>query len=297
MKPSLSDSFSVTKARVIRDPDLPRRLVRSGFLKRSTFTSTELCYSAIMSELVVLEIVDRVAALTLNRPDRRNALSQTLMTEFEETLVALTADESVHAVVLAGEGPVFCAGIDLEDISQNQEQAVNMVHQLGRIIRRVRRLPCPVIAVVQGTAIGAGCAIMLAADFIITHPEATFGYPPQSSMLSPSIIAPWLMQRIGPARARAQLLHGGKLSGQEAFDQGMITHLVPADQLPVIAQELADHFRQGSAGMTAQLKQVLNELDGSLDDAALDRAMMRSAESVAQRFNAVNSEDKTDQSG
>ncbi len=261
------------------------------FLEDSSDPASEfqVCYSADMTDLVLLDIHDRVATVTLNRPEQRNALSQALMNDLEETFSKLVQTDDLCAVILQGAGPVFCAGIDLEDISRDQEQAVHMVQQLGLLIRHFRRLPPPTIVVVQGTAIGAGCALMLAADFIITHSDVNIGYPPRSSLLSPAIIAPWLTQRIGPSQARAQLLFGGSVNGQEAFGRGMITHLVETDRLQKTADELADQFRQGSSTMTAQLKYLLNELDGSMDDEALDMAMKRSAESVAQRVSTADS--------
>jgi methylglutaconyl-CoA hydratase len=237
-----------------------------------------------MADLVLLTMNAGVATLTLNRPEARNALSPELIEAMNGAVDSLTreaASGNARVMILAGGGKVFCAGMDLKGVLSDPKKMAQMLRGLSMFSRRVRRLPIPTIACVQGAAVGGGCGLMVVTDFAITHPEAKVGYPEVDLGVCPAVVAPWLIRKLGAGRARAMLLAGGTMSGEEGFKAGLATHLVPQDQLESTAKELAGKLVKGGPNAMAVTKRWLNELDGSMDDAPLDKAAELSAEVIA----------------
>ena len=238
-------------------------------------------YLAYMPELVLLTIDDGIATLTMNRPEARNALSLQLINAMGDALGQIEADDTLRVMILTGAGKCFCSGMDLKGVMSDPITMADMLRGLSQITRRIRRLTIPVIARVQGAAVGGGCGLMVTADVAITHPEAKVGYPEVDLGLCPAVVAPWLMRRIGPGRARAMLLAGGTMTGTEGFEAGLASHLVEADQLESTATELARSLCKGGKEALAVTKRWLNELDGSQEDAVLDKAAELSAKVIA----------------
>lgn len=234
-----------------------------------------------MPELASLHVDDHVATLTMHRPDARNALSLDLILALGERLTEIEADDALKALIFAGAGKCFCAGMDLKGVMSDPVVMADMLRGLSRITRRLRRLTIPVIARVQGAAVGGGCGLMVVCDFAVTHPESKVGFPEVDLGLCPAVVAPWVMKKIGPGPARAMLLKGGTMSGQASFEAQLATHLVDADQLESTCLDLARNLGQGGSSALAVTKKWLNELDGSMDDDVLDRAAELSAQVIA----------------
>ncbi len=234
-----------------------------------------------MPELVRVTRDGGVATVTMNRPDARNALSRDLIEALDLAVGQVEADASLRVMVLAGAGAAFCAGMDVKGVMSDPAGMRVMLQGLARVTLRIRRLALPTIAKVQGAAVGGGCGLMVVTDFALTHPEAKVGYPEVSLGLCPAVVAPWLIRRIGPGRARAMLLAGGTYGGDEAFRLGLATHLVPQDRLEAETGRLAQQLCGGGRQAIAVTKQWLNELDGSLDPALLKRGADLSADVIA----------------
>jgi methylglutaconyl-CoA hydratase len=234
-----------------------------------------------ISDLIHLSIADGVATLTLNRPEARNALSLPLIQAMGEGVRRVAADESVRVLIVGGEGKVFCAGMDLKAVANDPVAMGEMLRELSRVTRALRRLPIPTIARVQGAAVGGGCGIMVVCDFAVTHADAKVGYPEVDLGVCPAVVAPWLIRRIGAGRARAMLLAGGTMSGKEGFDAGLATHLCELDKLDETARSIAKRLVAGGPKALAATKAWLNELDGSNEDAVLDKAAEISATIIA----------------
>ena len=237
-----------------------------------------------MSELVQTSVAGGIATLTLNRPEARNALSPELIEAMNAAIDRIGTDAAARAVrvmILAGGGTVFCAGMDLKGVLSDPKKMAQMLRGLSQFLRKVRRLPIPTIARVQGAAVGGGCGLMVVTDFDFTHPDSKVGYPEVDLGVCPAVVAPWLIKKIGAGRARAMLLAGGTMSGQQGFDRGLASHLVAQDQLESASLELAGKLLKGGPHAMAVTKRWLNELDGSMDDAPLDRAAELSAEVIA----------------
>lgn len=234
-----------------------------------------------MSELLRVSNRDGIVTLTLNRPDFRNALSKELIFEMTAALKAIAADPASRVLVLAGEGKSFCAGMDLKAVAKDPYAMGDMLRELSRVSRALRRLPIPTIARVQGAAIGGGCGLMVVCDFAVVTPDAKVGYPEVDLGICPAVVAPWLVRKIGPGPARAMLLAGGTMSGAEGHARGLATHLADADTLDETVHAIATRLVAGGPQALAATKAWLNELDGSLDDASLDKAAEISAKLIA----------------
>jgi enoyl-CoA hydratase/carnithine racemase len=227
------------------------------------------------------EIVDGIATLTMNRPEQRNALSRELIRHLSGELDSIEADAAIRALILAGAGKAFCAGMDIKGVMADAAGMREMLRGLADVMRRIRRLAVPTIARVQGAAVGGGCGLMVVTDFAITHPEARVGYPEVTLGLCPAVVAPWLIRRVGAGPARAILLAGGTMTGSRAAELGLATHAVPLDDLERNARELAGELASGGPRATTTTKRWLNELDGSLEDALLDKGAELSADVIA----------------
>ena len=229
------------------------------------------------TNLVCVDHADGVATFTLNRPDARNALSLAMIDQMHAGLDEILALDDLRVLVMAGSGKSFCAGMDLKAVQHDPQAMGRMLEKLAGFNTRLRRVEVPTIAQVQGAAIGGGCGLMVVCDFSFTHPEAKLGYPEVDLGICPAVIAPWLIKRIGAGRARAMLLAGGTMSGEAGQQAGLATHLVQRDELETATAEFAGRLLKGGPRALAETKRWLNELDGSMDDALLQKGAEISA--------------------
>lgn len=206
---------------------------------------------------------DGIATLTLNRPEARNALDTPLIQSLAEGIMRVRDDASARVLILAGAGKSFCAGMDLRGVMSDPVAMGAVLRSLAETTVAIRNLGVPTIAAVQGAAIGGGCGLMVVCDYAITHPEAKLGYPEVELGISPAVVAPWLIRKIGAGPARSMLLRGGTMSGTEAFDRGLADRLVDAAAVAESAQSLAREIASGGSHALAVTKRWLNELDGS----------------------------------
>ncbi len=257
---------------------------RTHFARQDASQGDRDRYDADMSGLVLTDVAGACATVTLNRPEAHNALSADLIAALDRAIEALAGDAAsgeIRAVVLAGAGKSFCAGMDLKSAMADPRGMRQALRGLSRVLLRIRGLPVPTISRVQEAAIGGGCGLMVVCDFTVTHPEARVGYPEVSLGLSPAVVAPWLMRRIGGGRARAMLLSGRTVTGAEALEMGLASHLAPRDRLEAETARLAAALAEGSSPALATTKRWLNDLDGSVDDGRYDRGADLSADILA----------------
>jgi len=222
-----------------------------------------------------------ITTMTLNRPSKRNALSLELIEAMHEKLEEVERDKEMRVFVLAGEGRSFCAGMDLKGVIDDPAKMKQMLRRFSEATKRIRSLPVPTIATAQGAAVGGGCGLMVVCDFAFTHPEAKVGYPEVDLGVCPAVVAPWLIKKLGAGKARAMLLAGGTMSGEQGFQAGLATHLCEQDALLYSVDSFAMNLARGGKDAMATTKKWLNELDGSLDDDVLRRAADLSAEIIA----------------
>ncbi len=237
-----------------------------------------------MPDLVLTDITDGCASVTLNRPEARNALSGALIEALGEAVAMVEREaeaDRVRVMVLGGADKAFCAGMDLKGVMSDPRGMRAMLQGLARVMRDIRSLAVPTIARVQGAAVGGGCGLMVVTDFAVSHPEARIGYPEVSLGLCPAVVAPWLIRRIGAGRARAMLLAGRTITGREGYELGLVTHLADRDRLEAETDRLAGALAEGSPAALSVTKRWLNEIEGTLDESAARRGADLSAEVLA----------------
>ncbi len=234
-----------------------------------------------MSDLVQLAAKEGVATVTLNRPEARNALSTELIQSLLGVVEKVRLDDDIRVMILAGHGKCFCAGMDLKGVLHDPEAMGDMLHGLSQVMRNIRRLSIPTISRVQGAAVGGGCGLMVMTDFAFTHAEAKVGYPEVDLGVCPAVVAPWLIRKIGAGPARSMLLAGGTMSGQDGYERGLASHLVKSSDLESSVLEFAQKLASGGKTALAATKNMLNELDGSMEDELFIKAATLSAKIVA----------------
>ena len=199
-----------------------------------------------------------VATLTLNRPDRRNALSVEMMQELTATLEATSADNEIGAIILAAEGPAFSAGHDLKEMTCSNDithyrRVFDVCTDLMATVQRVRQ---PVIAQVDGIATAAGCQLVAACDLAVASEESTFATPGVKIGLFCSTPMVPLTRAIGRKRALEMLLTGRPISAETAADWGLINRVVPQSQVAEVARQLAADIAKASSFTIALGKQA-----------------------------------------
>lgn len=194
------------------------------------------------SDEVIVEVADHVARVTLNRPERRNALSWTMVRELRRVLDTLAADRDVRVVVLTGAGDAaFCAGADLTGMADGAGhlELHESRGELAGVFRQLWHLGKPTIARVRGYALAGGMGLALACDLVIAADDAQFGTPEIDVGLWPFMITVPLVRSMPPKKALELMMTGRRVSAEEAERIGFVTRVVPVDQLDAAVDELA----------------------------------------------------------
>jgi enoyl-CoA hydratase/carnithine racemase len=195
-----------------------------------------------MKEEVLVSRRDAIAVVTLNRPEKRNALSSTMMARLLEVLQAIGADPDVRVMVLRGNGKAFCTGLDLAEMAEARARtgAVALT-DLEDVFGVVEHLPQPTIAMVQGDAIAGGCELALHCDLRVAATDVRFSMPlAKLGLAIPLPLVQKLLDAIGTAHTRELLFTGEKLDGERALALRMVNRLVPPDELERAAMSLAE---------------------------------------------------------
>src|ERR1700729_186133 len=219
-----------------------------------------------------LAIADGVATITLNRPDKLNALTFEAYAELRDLLPTLPHRGDVRALVITGEGRGFCSGGDVEEIigelvKYETTELLKFTRMTGAVVKNLRECPLPVIAAVNGVAAGAGSVIALAADFRILAESASFAFLfTRVGLAGADMGSAYLLPRIvGLGRATELLLLGDKLSAERAFQIGLATQVVADDALEEATEGLARRLADGPAFAFSTTKSLLTrELDMGL---------------------------------
>lgn len=226
-------------------------------------------------EKITLTSDHGLATLTLNAPDKLNAVSRRMIAELKDGWEKIAADGSVRAVLLTGVGRGFCAGADLSDPDRNSGEAGDSGSALDKffnpVIRLMRSLPKPIVAAVNGPAAGVGMSFALASDIAIAAKSATFLQAFARIGLLPDGGSTWFLPRlVGEQRARALAMLAPQITAQQAKEWGLIWDVVEDGELMKTATELARRLADGPTLSLARIKEAMNRasvnpLDGQLD--------------------------------
>ncbi|MFN8544852.1 MAG: enoyl-CoA hydratase-related protein [Candidatus Binatia bacterium] len=203
-------------------------------------------------EHILVGAHDGLATVTLDRPARRNALSEALLAELLAAVRALGDDPEIRAVVLAANGPVFSAGHDLREMLEHDLDGTRRVlAACTETMRALQRLPVPVVASVQGLATAAGCQLVASCDLAVAAEEAQFATPGgKGGWFCTTPMVP-LVRAVGPRRALEMLLTGEPIDAATALAWGLVNRVVPRAELAVATETLARRASQGSPAAKA----------------------------------------------
>ncbi len=246
--------------------------------------------------VVIYSVKDRIGYITLNRPDKRNALSPELVSELMEAFSKAEVDPNVKVVILKANGEAFCAGADLAYLQQLQnfsfEENLADSNHLKDLFLKIYSLKKIVITQVQGHALAGGCGLATVCDFTFAIPEAKFGYTEVKIGFIPAMVAVFLVRKIGEQKARHLLLTGEILKANEALNKGLITAVVDRNDLEStvyqFAQTLINSNSEQSLQLTKQLIQDVHTmpLKEALDLAATMNAHARATEDCKKGISA-----------
>lgn len=220
-----------------------------------------------MSELLVTRDGPVVRAV-LNRPERRNAMSEALVARLDALLDELEADRAARVLVISGAGGHFCAGLDLTEVGAPADPAAKLAQQqernrkTGARFQRISDLPQVVIAAVEGSAFAGGLGFVCAADIALAAPSARFCAPEVRRGLVPAQILPWLARRMGRSAAARLCLQGNVIGAEEAARIGLVHEAVP-DLAATLATAIAD-ILQGAPGALAETKGLIAALGATV---------------------------------
>jgi methylglutaconyl-CoA hydratase len=255
--------------------------------------------------LVLYRIQPPAAVLTLNRPDRRNALSRGLIAGLTDAFRRAGEDRAARCVILTGAGSAFCAGMDLAELAESLDlsetpAAQTMIWEdalhLATLLDLIYRLPKPTIAAVNGAAVAGGAGLVTVCDLALAVPEARLGYPEVRRGLVAAMVMPHLLRHVGERTARHLLLTGQLIDAAEACRTGLINAVLPAAQLMEQALGWCRSLAEGGPSALANTKALLQRFSQqalSVEEAAQASAAPRLTDECKQGLRAYSAKQPT----
>ncbi len=234
-------------------------------------------------ETILFEKRGAVAWVTLNRPEVRNAFDDALIANLTLVFGKVESDPEVRALVLAGAGPAFCAGADLNWMKRmagySYEQNLADARALAAMLKALDRMPKPTLARVHGPAFAGGTGLVAACDIAIGTPRAEFALTEAKLGLSPATISPYVLRAIGARAARRYFLTAERFDADEAQRLGLLSAVVDPDVLDATIGRLLDHLLQGGPMALAAIKDLVRTVAiAPVDDALIEDTARRIAE-------------------
>lgn len=207
-----------------------------------------------------------VARITLARPEKRNALDHEATHELLQAFTSCAQHTGTRAVLLAADGDDFCSGADLTAlagmIDAKPEEHYADAEALGRVFIAMREMPKPVIAAVRGRALAGGAGLATAADIVIAHEDAQFGYPEVLVGFVPAMVMTMLRRSVGEKRAYDLVASGRRISADEALDMGLVSRVLRGDDFTAGVDKIVREIAESSASAQALTKTLFYQLDG-----------------------------------
>jgi methylglutaconyl-CoA hydratase len=223
-----------------------------------------------------------VATITLDRPEKRNAISYALIEEILHALREVESDSAAQILILTGSGRAFCSGMDLEDLrsltTRTEDENLSDSATMALLFRTLYEFPKVTIAAVNGAAIAGGCGLATLCDFTLASTEAKFGYTEVRIGFIPAIVSTFLLRQVGEKQALDLLLTGRIIGADEAFRIGLANEVVPQEQLMDRAKELAATLLNNSPASLLVTKRLLR----SYSKAELDKQVVAAVDENAR---------------
>lgn len=224
--------------------------------------------------LIETQVAERIGYITLNRPERRNALSYALVSQLKEAFSAWQGDPTIRVVVLRANGPVFCSGADIEYLQKLQdytlqENLADSLH-LMELYLMMYRYPKPIIAQVEGPALAGGAGLVTVCDLVVATPQATIGYPEARIGFLPAMVTYFLLRRVGEGWARQLLITAEPISAEEAHRMGLFNYLVSPEEVSGFTRNLAIRIADQTSPVS---QEFIRKLIADLQDMPLKEGL------------------------
>jgi methylglutaconyl-CoA hydratase len=211
--------------------------------------------------MIKFEVKDEIGILTLNRPEKRNALHPDMVKQVKKKLIETEQEESIRIIIITGEGKAFCAGADLAYLNDLKEystiQNEKDSRELGELFLMIYNYPKPVIAAVNGAAIAGGCGLASVCDLIVANEEhSKFGYSEVKIGFLPAMVSYFIIRRIGEGFARQLLLSADIINGKRAYQMGLVNYLY--NNVIEGAMEVASNLKKNSSLSMNISKEMIN---------------------------------------
>lgn len=219
---------------------------------------------------VLVESRDGITRVTLNRPQARNAFDARMVTGLCDIFEHLAADPKVRGVILAGSGPVFCAGVDLNWMAggASEKERVADAELLMRMLRAMEACPVPVVGRVHGAAFGGGLGLVAQCDLVVAADDARFALREVRVGLVPAVIAPFLLRKVGLSQFQRFALTGEPFTAGVAKEIGLVHEVVRASELDAAVAEVTEQVRQAAPRATRATKELLRRLPALTEEEA-----------------------------
>jgi methylglutaconyl-CoA hydratase len=219
----------------------------------------------MMEILLEASTADGVRTLTLNRPEKRNALNRALVDALGQSLSRAREDDRVRVVALRGAGRDFCSGADLEELEKitqmGPEESLEDARALGAVFTLLRTMPKPAVAVVHGRALAGGCGLATACDVVLADEDARFGYPEVHLGFVPAMVMAILRRKVGESRAFDLVTRGHRLDARAAHELGLVTRVFPSPSFEAESIRHLSELAHMPAPALALTKGLLYDLD------------------------------------
>lgn len=223
-----------------------------------------------------------VATLTLDRPEKRNALNGALVQALKDGLARSEGDGSVRVVALRGAGKDFCSGADLAEMERiagmGRDGNLEDARSLGALFRQMRDQPQPIVAVVHGRALAGGCGLASACDLVLAREDAEFGYPEVHLGFVPALVMTILRRKIGESEAFQLVAQGDRFGAAEARSLGLVNRVYAAESFSADVERYLQRLAAKPGSAVTMAKRLLYELDGLAFDEGIERAAEVNAE-------------------
>ncbi|MEW6131415.1 MAG: enoyl-CoA hydratase-related protein [Acidobacteriota bacterium] len=230
---------------------------------------------------ILYAVENHIARITLNRPDKRNALDSEIVNEIKAALTEAANDEAVRVVVISGAGKDFCSGADLAALQKISEatvmENVEDARNLAELFIAMRRHPRPIVASVRGRALAGGCGIATACDIVLANESAQFGYPEVNIGFIPAMVMAILKRSVSEKRAFELITRGEIISARTACDYGIINRVFADDEFDARVEEYLTTFTTKSASAVSLSKNLLYHMDAMTFETAIEAGVQLNA--------------------
>ena len=218
------------------------------------------------NEPVLYQLNGSVASITLNRPEKKNALSDTLIAALKDSLIRAGNEEAARVVTIKGAGSDFCSGADLSALQKIADSSIAEnaadARSLMEVFTLIRDLPIPVVATVHGRALAGGCGLASACDIVLASASARFGYPEVKIGFVPAMVTAILRRNVSEKRAFELLTLGREITAGDAMDMGLVNRVFPDESFAADSAGYVNEFSNLSRSAVSLTKKLLYQMDG-----------------------------------